>query len=211
MHAFSRAVEPRLTARSLRVRRGSSSVVEGLDLEIRPGGVYWVVGPNGSGKTSLLRVLVGLDRPAAGRVHRRTAPERPFLYFHSEMSLPASSTVGDWERLVRRVLPAGGKGSPTSLRPDVEPRRPVRRLSTGERKRLLLDGLLRRPGSLLLDEPFEHLSPEAKDRLTGLLEARSFTDVVVVATNQATRRAGGDGGLRLGEGTARRLRPGRPR
>lgn len=201
-------MEPRLAVRSLGVRRASTAVVAGLDLDIRPGSVFWVVGPNGAGKSSLLRVFAGLDRPGTGWVRHRAPVDRPFLYFHSEMSLPARSTVGDWERLVRRLLPPHGRRTPTALRPEVEPRRFVGRLSTGERKRLLLDALLRRPGSLLLDEPFEHLSPGARDRLAALLNVRSASEVVVVATNQAaTHRADRDGGLRLGDGRARRLRP----
>lgn len=192
-----------LRLNSVTVMRGQTRVVEGLDLEIAPGRVFWVIGPNGAGKSSLLRVLALLDRPAAGRIERSPASGRPFLYLHSEMALPPSSTVGAWDRLVERLLPEP-RGH-TDIRPQVAGRRTVRRLSTGERKRLLLDALLRRPGSLLLDEPYEHLSPGARAALTGHLEARARRDVVVVATNQNTDRARVDGGLRLDAGVAERL------
>jgi ABC-type multidrug transport system ATPase subunit len=191
----------------LTVRRGPNPVVTGLDLSIRAGTVFWVVGPNGAGKTSLLRAIAGLDPPRAGTVRRSPAPGAPFLYFQSEMSLPASATVGDWEALVLRLLPSGSPGVRTPLWPAVGAGRRVGRLSTGERKRLLLDALFRRPGSLLLDEPFEHLSPGAKADLARLMEARARTDVVVVATNQATARAEHDGGLRLEGGVAEPLAP----
>jgi ABC-type multidrug transport system ATPase subunit len=184
------------------VRRGATTVCHGLDVEIRPGAIFWVVGPNGAGKSSLLRVMAGIDRPGVGTVTRWGDPDEPFLYFQSEMSLPPSATVGDWYRLVRRLLPARGVVIPTPLWPDAAPGRRIGRLSTGERKRLLLDALFRRPGSLLLDEPFEHLSPDAKAALTRLLAARARTNVVVVATNQATGAAALGGGLRLEGGTA---------
>jgi ABC-type transport system involved in cytochrome c biogenesis ATPase subunit len=184
------------------IRRGHTAVVEGVDLEIHAGGVFWVVGPNGAGKTSLLRVMAGLDRPRAGTVVRRTPPGAPFLYFQSEMTLPGPATVGDWERLLLRLLGGVAHGVRTPLWPDVGPDRRVWYLSTGERKRLLLDALFRRPGSLLLDEPFEHLSPDAKRVLTALLAARARTSVVVVATNQATDRAKLEGGIRLEGGVA---------
>jgi ABC-type transport system involved in cytochrome c biogenesis ATPase subunit len=205
MPVTSAAPTAMLRLSDLTVRRGPNSVVEGLDLEIRPGAVFWVVGPNGAGKSSLLRVMAGLDRPRAGTVTRRSEPGHPFLYFESEVSLPPSATVGDWERLVLRLLPAGSAGVRTPLWPDAGADRRIGRLSTGERKRLLLDALFRRQGSLLLDEPFEHLSPAAKADLARLLAARARSDVVVVATNQATGRAERDGGLRLEAGTAEPL------
>ncbi|HUG40177.1 MAG TPA: ATP-binding cassette domain-containing protein [Longimicrobiales bacterium] len=190
----------------LAVRRGAERIVTGLSLEIRPGRIFWVVGPNGAGKSSLLRVLALLDPPAAGRVYHRAPPGEPFLYFHSEMALPASSTVGAWARLVPRLLPEGAPAGHTALWPDVAADRKVGRLSTGERKRLLLDALLRRPGPLLLDEPYEHLSPDAKAALTAALEARVAAPVaarvVVVATNQLPAQAGGGAGLRLEAGFA---------
>jgi ABC-type multidrug transport system ATPase subunit len=189
------------------VRRGANPVCHGLDVEIRPGAIFWVVGPNGAGKSSLLRVMAGIDRPAAGTVTQWGDPDEPFLYFQSEMSLPPSATVGDWHRLVRRLLPARGVPIPTPLWPHTTPGRRMGRLSTGERKRLLLDALFRRPGSLLLDEPFEHLSPDAKAALTRLLTARARTNMVVVATNQATGTAARGGGLRLEGGTASPLQP----
>jgi ABC-type multidrug transport system ATPase subunit len=187
------------------VQRGPNLVVTGLNLELRAGTTFWVVGPNGAGKTSLLRVMAELDAPRQGVVRRRSGVDEPFLYFQSEMALPPSATVGDWERLVLALLPPGSSRDRTALWPEADGGRRVGRLSTGERKRLLLDVLFRRPGSLLLDEPFEHLSPDAKLELARLMEARARTNVVVVATNQATGRAERDGGLRLEGGVAEPL------
>lgn len=184
------------------VWRGSSRIVEALNLRIMAGRVFWVIGPNGAGKSSLLRVMAGIDRPRRGALRRGALPGERFLYFHSEMALPGTASAGDWDRLVTRLLPPGCATEPTPLWPEVDAGRRAGRLSTGERKRLLLDALLRRPGSLLLDEPFEHLSPGAKSELTRLLEVRARSAVVVVATNQATGQAARDGGLRLEGGTA---------
>lgn len=193
----------------LSVARGATPVVESLTLTLAPGRVFWVVGPNGAGKSSLLRVLAGLDRPRSGVVARRLPPGEPLLYFHSETTLPGAATPGDWERLARRVLPAPAARR-TPLWPAVPARRRAGRLSTGERKRLLLDVLLRRPASLLLDEPFEHLSPDAKRDLAGILRERSRRHLVVVATNQVTELAARDGGLRLDGGHATPLAGGVP-
>jgi ABC-type transport system involved in cytochrome c biogenesis ATPase subunit len=199
-----------LELRDVTVRRGPTFVVEGLDLGLEAGAVFWVTGPNGAGKTSLLRVMAGLDRPWRGRVRRWEAPGECFLYLAPETTLPAAATVQDWEMLVTRLLPRPSAGR-TPLWPAVRGGRWVGRLSTGERKRLLLDALFRRPGPLLLDEPFEHLAPDAKAALLRLLEARARSRVVVVATNQATGLAGRDGGLRLEGGRAEPLAPARRR
>ncbi|HSH44908.1 MAG TPA: hypothetical protein VK966_03575, partial [Longimicrobiales bacterium] len=137
---------------------------------------------------------------------RREARER-YLYFHPRITPSPRSTVGSWARLTERLLPAGSRTEHTPLWPDVPPARPIHRLSTGERKRLLLDALLRRSGPLILDEPYEHLSPDGKAALTRLLHERAAGAVVVVATNQATERAGQWGGLRLADGHAQRIGP----
>lgn len=74
--------EASLTARGIRVRLGGRWVVDGVDFSAEAGGVSAIVGPNGSGKTSLLRALAGL-LPCSGRVNagtldlaRATAAER---------------------------------------------------------------------------------------------------------------------------------------
>lgn len=190
------------------IRRGRTLVVAGLTLEVRPGSVFWITGPNGAGKSSLMRVLALLDAPAAGAVRYRVEADERFLYFHSEMALPASSTVGAWERLTERLLSGRGRSGRTALWPEVEPRRRVGRLSTGERKRLLLDSLLRRRGSLLLDEPYEHLSPDAKSALTAVLRDRALSRVVVVATNQIPAGTSVEAGIRLEAGAAEPLAAG---
>lgn len=189
----------------LAVRRGPTLVVAGLTREIRPGAVFWVTGPNGAGKSSLMRVLSLLDAPAAGAVRYRVDPDERFLYFHSEMALPAASTVGAWERLTGLLLSPRDPPGRTALWPGAEPRRRVGRLSTGERKRLLLDGLLRRRGPLLLDEPYEHLSPDAKTALGEVLRERARTRVVVVATNQIPPDTPVETGIRLEAGAAEPL------
>lgn len=190
------------------VRRGRTLVVAGLTREVRPGSVFWITGPNGAGKSSLMRVLALLDAPAAGAVRYRVKPDERFLYFHSEMALPASSTVGAWERLTERLLSGRDRSGRTALWPEVDPRRRVGRLSTGERKRLLLDSLLRRRGSLLLDEPYEHLSPDAKSALTAVLRDRALSRVVVVATNQIPAGTSVEAGIRLEAGAAEPLAAG---
>lgn len=186
------------------IRRGANAIASGLDLRIEPGRVFWVIGPNGAGKSSLLRVLVGMDTPRAGTVRRAFPEFQRLLYFHSEMAVPSAASVRAWERLVDRLMGPVSRGR-TRLWPDVRSSARFSRLSTGERKRLLLDALLRREAPMVLDEPFEHLSPEAKATLRDLLRQRARRYLVVVATNQATGGAEREGGLHLEAGRVTRL------
>jgi len=62
-----------LHARALACRRGGRLLFQGIDLSVDAGQLVWVRGPNGRGKSSLLRLLAGLSRPAAGEI-TRTSP-----------------------------------------------------------------------------------------------------------------------------------------
>ena len=66
--------------KEFRTRRGRRTVaVDGLDLTVPEGGVFGFLGPNGSGKTTTIRCLLGLARPTSGRVRVFGAPLAPFF------------------------------------------------------------------------------------------------------------------------------------
>lgn len=168
--------------------RGPDTVIENLDWQASSGGIAWVVGENGSGKSTLLRALAGRLRPVAGDVRVEPAPavsvrsSRPFVWYHPHMQPPAETRATDWTRLFQSLVPAG---VPPSLTPRLRPRQRLGEVSTGQRKRLLLEALLRLTAPVyLLDEPLEHLSPDGKARLTERLTQLAREAVVVVATNQ---------------------------
>lgn len=177
---------PALHAERLCVRRGRRPIVEGLDLEHRPGSVAWLVGENGGGKSSLMRVLARLDAPASGTVrHGDRSGERPArTYYHPDMRLPPGVRVADWQAMVARLaLPE--REVPGLTPPFARPGIRAADLSTGEEKRLVLDAALSNGRDyVFLDEPFEHLSPEGKEMLAERLGRLARTRVVLVATNQ---------------------------
>lgn len=178
---------PSLHAERLTVRRGRRVIVEGLDLEHRPGTVAWLVGENGGGKSTLLRALARLDAPATGTV-RLSAPDgrQPArTYYHPDMRLPPRVRVAGWQAMVSRLgLPE--REVPGLTPPFARPGIRAADLSTGEEKRLVLDAILSNGRDyVFLDEPFEHLSPEGKEMLTERLGRMAALRVVVVATNQA--------------------------
>lgn len=178
-----------IRATDLGIRRGRSTILTGFDWEHCAGEIAWIIGGNGAGKSSLLRILAGRENPAAGTIRRLAPPngEESVLYYHPSMGLPDSLTVGAWQSFVDQISTPGSR---RSVPPDLIPEGAVAgkrldRLSTGEAKRLALYAILQRPASfLILDEPFEHLSPDAKEILYMHLRERARTAVVVVATNQ---------------------------
>ncbi|MGQ0561445.1 MAG: ABC transporter ATP-binding protein [Gemmatimonadota bacterium] len=178
---------PLLAARDLMIVSGRRTLVSGLTLTVRPGSLTWIVGENGAGKSSLLRVFAR-RASAAGSIEYLPEPRLRDIAFYSPlMGPPAHVTVGRWLAFHHQLpaAPAARIAQADALLPDVRAAALLTRLSTGETKRLLLWGLLRVQRSFtFLDEPYEHLSPAAKHSLTDLLRARALRGVVVVATNQ---------------------------
>jgi ATPase subunit of ABC transporter with duplicated ATPase domains len=111
------------------------------------------------------------------------------------MSAPGDLRVSDFVELIDAVgIHEGDTGDLQKIFPAApDLRRSFGSLSTGEAKRLLLWGLLRaNRGPLVLDEPYEHLSRDAKAALTDILRARAERNTVVVATNQDVPERAGD-------------------
>lgn len=171
-----------IEAEGLTRRESRREVVADLDLRVRAGSVFGLLGPNGSGKTTTMRLLLGLLRPDAGRVallgndlvaNRRRAlakvgafVESPSLYGHlsGRSQLDITRRVLDLPaNEVDRVLEAVDIDAGVS-------RRRVDTLSLGMKQRLALArALLGQPRLLLLDEPTNGLDPDGIVAMRGLI------------------------------------------
>ena len=177
-----------IATRGLVKRFGRLRAVDGIDLDVRAGDIYGFLGANGSGKTTTVRMLLGLVLPTSGEIEllggrmpragRRVLPrvgaliEGPAHYGHLSgrenlALLDAAGPGGSWRTRRRRIdevleqVGLAGVG-----------RRPVKAYSLGMRQRLGLAGaLLRRPELLVLDEPTNGLDPQGITEVRELLLA----------------------------------------
>lgn len=200
-------MEPAIRIRGLVTRIGGRTLHDGLDLDVRRGEVMGVVGGSGTGKSVLLRVVLGLVRPAAGGVRilgvdaealpasRRGALDRRCGVLFQDGALFSSLTVlenveaplrehADLPPAMRREV-AGIKIALAGLPPDAGAKLPSE-LSGGMRKRAgLARALALDPDILFLDEPTAGLDPigaAAFDRLVRTLQ-RSLGLTVLMVTH----------------------------
>ena len=168
----------RLSGRGVRCVRGGRDVFSGLDFEVSSGEALAVTGANGSGKTSLLRLIAGLLPMAGGSIDLEggetelTLPEQAHYLGHRDPLKPALSVIENlsfWRDFL------GGKAfdTPESLSEvglDHAARLPAAYLSAGQRRRLSIARLLavRRP-IWLLDEPTTALDAAGQSMFAGLM------------------------------------------
>lgn len=171
---------PLLRARGLVRRFARTTVLAGVDLELAGGEVLLVQGANGTGKSTLLRLLAGLGRPDAGTVEVFGAPVRERLgqvgFLSHDASLYADLTVLENLRFTAQLhgcitddhIEAGlGKAGLAAQRD-----RLVRELSRGQLQRAaLLRAVLHGPDLLFLDEPYTGLDRASSAVLTAFLLA----------------------------------------
>lgn len=159
-----------LSARRIHVWRGDRHVLRGVDIDVLHGEVVHVAGPNGTGKTTLLRVLAGLLPAEQGTVGwcgqpidgQRDEFNAQFAYLGHENALKGDLTAHEnlhYSVGIRRTLPAAEIDQTLDLLGILRCRDlPARVLSAGQRRRLAMSRVLLLRASLwVLDEPFANL------------------------------------------------------
>ena len=203
----------RLAAETVGLVRDGRAVLDGVDLEVPPGGVLAVVGPSGSGKSSLLTLLAGLEEPDTGRVHRAGGRR----HLRQGLVLQGYGLVGVLSAAenVEAPLQAGvlGRLAPEDVRSrsatalaDVGLTEVadhlVEELSGGQQQRVAIArALVVEPDVVLADEPTAELDRGWKDRIVGLLLAVAGRGgTVVIATHDPEIATRCDARIRLVDG-----------
>ncbi|WP_420607058.1 ABC transporter ATP-binding protein [Novosphingopyxis sp.] len=178
-----RQAEPAIRIEKLACWRGGRLVFEGLDWQVERGTLGLLIGPNGTGKSSLMRILAGLLKPAAGSVHiagsvaladeRCSLDPQPSLR-HALRFWAAidGQTVGASDAALEGLGLAGLAEVP------------VRMLSTGQMRRAMAARALQSNADvLLLDEPMNGLDSTSAEQLEDALRRRIATGKTVVVAS----------------------------
>jgi ABC transport system ATP-binding/permease protein len=178
---------------------GARAVLQDVSLRIMRGDRVGILGPNGTGKTTLIRLIVGTLEPDAGRIRRGTQLQVAYFDQLREQLDPEKTLAETVSPGSDRIEIGGQRKHVTSylgdfLFPTRRANAPIRMLSGGERNRLLLARLFARPANVLvLDEPTNDLDIDSLELLENMLQDytgtlllvshdRAFLDNVVTQT-----------------------------
>ena len=201
----------RLTAVELACHRGGRGVFSGVSFAVASGELLTVSGRNGAGKSSLLRMIVGLVRIAAGTLtleggdSELSIAEQAHYLGHQDAlkgSLSVAENLRFWAGFyglsstdIRNPLEAIGLGALANL--------PAAYLSAGQRRRLSIARLVAVPRPIwLLDEPTSTLDAAAQERLADLMRAHLAGGGLIVAASHGPIGLASTQELRLGEAEA---------
>lgn len=172
-----------LATNALNVTRGNALLAENVTRNINAGDLLLLVGPNGSGKTSFLRVLAGLLAPAAGAITR----EAPLHWIPAQPLLPSLETPRQYLTYQAALMGVAFnlQNDPFNITHILDVA--LNRLSTGWRQRVKLSRLVLDQRALwLLDEPADGLDMVAIKILQNLTTAHTKNKgAVIIATHDA--------------------------
>ncbi len=186
---------PVIETRALTKRYGSRTAVDSLDLSVQPGCVFGLIGPNGSGKTTTLRMLLDIIRPSSGQALVLGVPPRaggPALrrrigYIPGDLRLngrASGRTLLEHFAQISAPVPAG-RFETLAERLGLDLTRPLRSLSKGNRQKLgLVQAFMHDPDLLVLDEPTSGLDPLVqREFLEMVAEARAAGRTVLLSSH----------------------------
>jgi energy-coupling factor transporter ATP-binding protein EcfA2 len=220
---------PTVTLQDVSFSYGSREVLRGLNLQIRPGEITALMGRNGAGKTTILKLIVGLLKPGRGSVEtlgletRRTSLDQMsqlmgYVPQQPDVLLFADTVQGELD-FTRRAHHLQPDGADLLARLGLAPYRESdpRDLSVGERQRVALAAVLAaNPQALILDEPTRGLDYLQKEVLVRILRGlRDEGRTVILATHDVELAAQladrvvllGDGGI-IADGPTREVMSG---
>lgn len=165
---------------------GGAAVLSNMDLTFKAGGTYCLMSPSGTGKTTLLKILMGIIAPDSGTISGLSAKRISAVFQEDRLLEDCSAlqnlrfvtgslyTCAQLEQRLAALLPADCL------------KRPVSEFSGGMKRRLsILRALLVPSDLVLMDEPFTGLDHENKIKAIGLIKSNTAGRLLVIATHDA--------------------------
>jgi len=190
---------PAILAEAVSKRFGAFTAVDRLDLSIRRGEVFCLFGPNGSGKTTFLRMLVGYLSPTAGRiavaghdvVRDGLLARSKIGYVPEAVPLYGHMCVGEFLRFMAELRGVAAAAVEAAVARVVQRlalgevvRKPIRVLSRGYRQRTALaQALVHDPEIVVLDEPTNGLDPRQIIEMRGLIRSLAERHTVLMSSH----------------------------
>jgi len=202
-----------LIAENLGKQFGSRKVFSGISFELETGQSIAITGRNGTGKSTLLMLLLGIHHPTRGRaryardneylddriIRARTSLVSPYLNLYDQLT--GEENLVFFATLAGINL-TGKKIDELLIRVGLDGRGVDRvgAYSSGMKQRLKYAvALLKDPAYLFLDEPSSNLDTDGKRLVHDLIEERRRESIVIIATNEEEEYALADGTIRLGQ------------
>ncbi len=159
-----------IQANQLLLKRQHKTVLHDVSLSIHQGQIITIIGPNGCGKSTLIRVLLGLEKLDAGSVERK--PNLRIGYMPQKLSLDERMPLSVWSflKLTRNACSKDIRYWLKRLNIEILSQHSVHTLSGGEWQRVLLaKALLMKPDLLVLDEPVQGVDIQGQLELYSLI------------------------------------------
>lgn len=179
---------------------GRRGVLDNICLDVHRGDFIAITGPNGGGKTTLLRIILGLLRPDSGRVHRDVTDMR-IGYLPQKNMIDSHFPISVREVISSGLL--GIKGIPSDRQKELLDNtvrrvelsdhidRPIGLLSGGQLQRALLGrAIIADPDLLVLDEPLSYIDKRFENKLYSLIEDLSKDTTIILVSHEMSTIAG---------------------
>ncbi|MCM3445557.1 ATP-binding cassette domain-containing protein [Bacillus velezensis] len=188
--------EPALILKDVSKTINHTPIVQSISFDVRKGEIFGLLGPNGSGKTTIFRMIVQLINKTEGAISFRGRPDSDFEYFMRHIGVIIEGPDMYPNMTALQNLKYFTKLRSTSLRTDdlmntlakvgleQAARKKVKHFSLGMKQRLgLAYSLLHNPGLLILDEPMNGLDPKGMKELRTILSDLSKQGVSILLSS----------------------------
>lgn len=188
-------METVLSTHGLTKKYGSFAALDNLDLDVKKGEVMGYLGPNGSGKTTTIRLILGLIKPTAGKAeifgldsqHQMVEAHKHLAYVPGEAALWPALTGAETLHLLGKIHGEVDEKYQKELikRFQFEPNKKVRTYSKGNRQKInLIAAFSTRAELLILDEPTSGLDPLMEQAFReSVMEAKSNNQTIFLSSH----------------------------